>query len=842
MLSTPVRVASLAVSPAARWCVAEARRISPGMAWKELRRHDGVQGNFAVIHTHMPAFRQTQFKVYLTGSELLVAAAAGKCDAGEGLEIHFDPLHDHVGYQQFLFDAGGTQTFTHLPYAEAASSTFPRIRLLEHEWGTASTRNVVGVPEQSNFLFARFTLEGNFLAGDCCGFNMARYTPSLLEPSSWNHCTGSSLPDASGYGHLWRTTPDVVTVDDARVEDGCLYLTGTCSGTNLALTLADPHDDRHPVAVTWEGQRWQGEVALPALAGRYRLYPSLDGPCEPGCIFLDVPGERPPFVMSMTYDIPDDLRANYFDPERLATLLDAQRDIGISRVYWIEYPPYKDYPSLWRAVSDEKNTRQSFRRCGDLLTRATELCHERGMEIIAVYKPFDMGGFHIEGQRMTHNPARDGLVQDIDGHILCALPEVAARPERWMAANPAWVRTTDFPITRLRLYADAPLPPARAEQFQLWTSTDNGAYAPYTGPARFCQCEMRRAHQRWTPAGPVNLTGSRRQWVLEWDGLELKDTFLALTSESDPGCANLRFSFAEALDRGGQSAPILLTRTGTPETGFTFNNTWSWANLTEDATEYFTWRGGALGLAFTERASLPAMLEPSMPGAQRFWLREVARLLHAGVDGIDIRTLCQHYVCLSWLQYAFAAPVREAFRQQFGREVTATPEDYTRVRQLRGGFYTDFIRKAKALTARHGKLFAAHLEPGVEVPVTQNVRMAIEIQWERWLEQGLLDEITLKYWAAQSAFVHERVLPRARRAGIPVHLCDRNFSLNTPRAIELADTLTRDAHAAGFAGLNWYETNSYYMLNAEGYPVPYANNDDAIRRAADAVGVRKPRG
>ncbi|HOS44567.1 MAG TPA: hypothetical protein PK794_12805, partial [Armatimonadota bacterium] len=84
---------------------------------------------------------------------------------------------------------------------------------------------------------------------------------------------------------------------------------------------------------------------------------------------------------------------------------------------------------------------------------------------------------------------------------------------------------------------------------------------------------------------------------------------------------------------------------------------------------------------------------------------------------------------------------------------------------------------------------------------------------------------------AQSAFVHQRILPRARAAGIPVHLCDRNFSLNTPRAVELAETLARDARDAGFAGLNWYETNSYYMMNAAGIAVPYANNDYAVWRA-----------
>jgi hypothetical protein len=834
MLSTLPTLKELQVYPAARWCAAEPRKVSFATAGREIARREGTQGEFTIIHTRVPAFRQTAFKVYQWGNDLLIAAALGKCEPGEGLEIFFDPYHDHAGYFQFVFDASGAQTFTHLPYVEAHSSAFPLIRLKEHRWETDATVNVVGVKEPGNWLFARFALDDIFRAGDCCGFNMARCLPSLNEPGTWNPTTGTLLQDATGFGHLYREAPREIILTDARIDGDRLYCSGELpEGARLGMVLADPHDERREIPLAVKGGRWQGKVQLSAgRAGRYRLYPALDARlCEPYFFYFDVaPTDPASFSICMTYDFPDDLRANHYTPERLEAQIDQLAGTGVSRIYWIDYPPYRAFPSFWRSVSDEKNVAESYRRCGDVLTKAAEISKSKGLEFIGVYKPFDIGGFHIAGGQMTDNSVKDGLLRDVDGHVLSTMPEIAAHPEWSMAANPAWAESANFPITRLRIFSNTPIPPAEAEHFTLWVSEDNHDYVPYDGPLAFAQGQARLPHCRWTPAGKQREPGTRKQWYLEFSGLKLDAPFLAIGTSRDPNCTNQRFLFAEALDRDGREAPVLLTL-GSIQRGFTFGHKWSWENYTEDVVDGFAWRGGGLGLAFTERPALPALLEPACRPAHKLWLKQLERMLRSGVDGIDIRTLCQHHTCLSWLRYAFAGPVRQEFRRRFGRDVAATPEDYVRVRQLRGECYTEFIRQASALVRRQGGKFAVHLEPGIEVPVEHNIRMQMTVEWKQWLEEGLLDEITLKYWASQSTFIHEEVLPRAKRANIPVYLCDRNFSLTTPRATELAEALVLDAYRAGFAGMNWYETNSYYMMNAEGYSVPFGNSDYTIRRA-----------
>ncbi|MHB0935305.1 MAG: hypothetical protein ACYDCO_07165 [Armatimonadota bacterium] len=835
MLSTLPTVKELQAFPSARWCAAEPRKVSHVTAAREVALRDGTQGEFTIINTRVPAFRQTAFKVYQWGNNLLIAAALGKCEPGEGLEIFFDPYHDHAGYIQFVIDANGAQTFTHLPYMEAHSSDFRLIRLLEHHWETDASVNVVGVKEPGNWLFARFALDDIFRAGASCGFNVARCIPSLNEPGTWNHAVGTLLQDATGFGHLYRELPREVTLAEARLDGDRLRCAGEMpEGAGLVMVLADPQDERRQIPLTVDGAHWQGEVQLPAnRPGRYRLYPALDeGLCEPGFFHFDLaPADPKAFSICMTYDFPDDARANYFTPERLEAQIDQLVDTGVSRVYWIEYPPYRAFPSFWRSVSDEKFVVESYRRCGDMLTKAAEISKAKGLEFIAVYKPFDIGGFHIEGGQMTDNPAKDGLMLDVDNHVLCNMPEIAAHPEWSMAANPAWAQTAEFPITRLRIYSNTPIPAAEAENFTLWVSEDNHDYAPYDGPLAFAQGQAKLPHCRWTPAGKKREPGTRTQWYLEFSGLKLDAPFLAIGTTLDPNCVNQRFLFAEALGRDGREAPVLLTL-GSLQRGFTFGHKWSWENYTEDVVDAFAWRGGALGLAFAERPALPALLEPACRPAHKVWTKQVERILRAGVDGIDIRTLCQHHTCLSWLVYAFAEPVRKEFRKRFGRDVQATPEDYILVRQLRGECYTEFIRSASALTRQQGKKFAVHLEPGIEVPVQHSIRMQLVVEWQQWLEEGLLDEITLKYWSAQSSFVHEEILPRAKRENVPVYICDRNFSLTTARAPELAEALIMDAYRAGFAGMNWYETNSYYMLNPEGYSVPFGNSDYAVRRAS----------
>lgn len=842
----------LTVKSSNRWCAAEGR-TTVTRAKRDIYLGRGVCGDFSIMHTDIPAFERTVFKVYAAGRELMIALCLGQAvdrfDQGDDVEIFFDPCHDHLGFHQFIFTADGqVGTYTHLPYAQAHSSSYPRIRLAGHAWQDDANRDVIGVSARVPWLVARFSLAEVFRNGPCCGFNIARYSAGLNEPQSWNRFTGHRLQDPTGFGHLyWGVAPVQVEVGRAELEGNRLELRGAVTPADAApaLELVDPLGRLHRVAATPRASGWQATLDLADVpTGRWRIYPRIEGkPVEPDFLFFDLAAEDKPFTLCMTYDSPDDMRANFYTPERLERQLAQVADLGIGRVYWIDYPAYRDWPAFWDWASNAQYARASFDACGDVLPLAARISKQKGMGFVGIFKPFDLGftGHFADAPRQRAKAAGYGVVRDFDGSYTVAWPPIARNQQWTMQSNPAWRREFAPPITRVCFYSETPLPRVRSGEVVLWTSDDNGRYRRYSGPGKV-RCGVGRfPHYRWTPAGKMQEPGRRKNWYLELVGLRLISPFLAVEARGKTlGAENRRFLFVEATDAQGRDVPVTLSSVRETSGAFRFLNKWSWANYTDDVLDSYRWNAGPVGLHFGQPERITTVLEPAFPEVRALWLGQVERILKTDADGVDIRTLCHHNTCVSWLQYAFAGPVRDRFRERYGREVQPVPEDYQRIREIRGQCYTDFIRQASTLARQHRKKFSVHLEPGIEVPATHDVRMAMCVEWRRWIEEGLLDEITLKYWSANSRFVHEQILPLARARGIAVYHSESNFALNTPRAKELAEVMTADARRAGLSGFAFYEECSYFNLNGQGESWPIGSADRAIRRAAAALRQRNP--
>lgn len=790
--------------------------------------------------TPAAASTRTAFKVYASKRELTVVAALFDTaaprppyEAGtplDDLEVLFDPYHDHVGFFQFLFTPGkDVYLNNHWPYPEAHSTSFPRIELKRFRWEPDPRSKV-------HWLFATFALKGIFRNGNCCGFNVARASHANLESASWNHCSGNGCPDATSFGHLYLSDkPCLLGVDSCALDGNLLTLVGTISGKSrlASLEVRDPLDRKIETRVGAGRGRWRAAIKLASRPhGRYRIYPKLEGAAaEPGLFYCDLPAARKrwPFKLCMTHDIPDNVVHNFYTPERMEKEWRLLAGLGVERIHWLDY---SNFPGLWKWRHWSKYSVRSIQECGDLFAVATRLAHKNGLEIVGLLKPFDLG-FNDP----TMLEGRPSMIAGLEQRPVTAVPEIEQHQGWTMPANPEWSRPVDFPVTTLRFFSRKPMPKLRSGDIQLWVSDDNRKYSKYRGTFTVSQSPISRPHHRWTPAGKEPQPGRRKEWSLQLDGLKLRRPFLAIeTRKKGLELANQAFVIAEADDASSTDVELTLSTEGSLSDGFSFWKEWpSWANRSERILEDYTWRGAPICVAFGKQQNLPTLLEPSYEGARQIWLARLEKMLKDGADGVGIRTLCHHNSCLEWLRYAFADPVRETFRQQYGREVTTTPEDYERVRRIRGEFYTQFLWDAKALTARYGKLLSIHFETGIEVPPRYDTRMQIHLDWERWLDEGLMDAIYLKFWCSQSPFIHEKVLPVARQKGIPVTICDRNGFVRTPRGIEFAERFMREAHAAGFSGYTFYETADYIQLNPAGVPTPLRHADAAIRKAGDTV-------
>ena len=778
--------------PEQRWCVVNRRRrLDTAAIRREILRHEDVCGQFTLPATPAPARDQTLFKVYTDGQELLIAVAVFESVAPtlrhgpygmhplpnrNRVELFFAPWNDDLGWVQFGFPPdGNVEFYCHTPYPEALSTSFAPPRLKRSTW-EQDTRSR---SHRLYWLFAWFDVVDIFRNGKTCGFNVSRYCPPVEEISSWNHAAAVGFQDATTFGKL---------------------------------TLAKvPVRKSRPISFRPPTRRQARD-----------------------------------FRLSVTYDIPDNIAyTHHYTPQLIEREMETWKSWGIDRICWIDYGPMSDWPSFWRMMAgprnrDPQSVERTRRACDDLLPVVAKACKKLGLEVFAVYKPFDLGfnNFWMDGD--------DGIscVREIENRYASAHPDVAAHPELTMRANPAWLRRTTFPIRRLCLYSQTPIERFTANGLTIWISKDNRRFEKYAGPRELTVGSVSRPHFTWTPAGKVAETSPRtRDWCIELSNLSIKVPFVAIEI-ADKGftMTHRHFAFVEAFSGVGTEVPVEPATGGTRAGGFEFGKRWTgWANHNEPAIDPFTWAGPELGLRFGEIENITTLLEPTYPGTRQIWLRHLQRILDAGVDGIDIRTIGHHNCTNSYLTFAFADPVRQEFQRRFGHDVEPTDADYQSVRRIRGDAYTQFVRDAAALVRSRGKRLAAHVEWGADVPPHLHARlqMQMELQWERWIRQRLVDELSLRGWGCFNRYVHGRLLPLARRHDVKVHLISTNLTGGIDlRAMELCDRLVTEACAAGFSGYNLYESDCLLRLNSEGHPMSVGLTAHALQLAKETLSRR----
>ena len=832
----------LLLQPSNRWCGVKPPLESAGEARRELLLGANVEGRFALAGTPAEPINQTAFSVHGDEDEILVTAAmfdsatpflATEEKPRDDLEIFFDMYHDHAGFFQFQFTAAPEPNLFHLlPYPESHSTVFPYTILRHHEFDTTFLK---GQLDRIHWLFARFASKSIFRKGRACGFNLGRYRPWLREASSWNFCAGIGFPDATSFGHLYLgQAPVVLRGAGGELQDGKLRLRGTVEpAAPLGLELIAPNGDRVPLAVSVSGTEWQAEAVVnPDLGGRYRLYPRLDAEhVEPNFLFFNLAPAPPArrHVLSMTYDMPDNFTGNTaYTPELLDDELRLLAGWGINRIYWMDYGP--DSP-FWKVPAWRQNATLFFSRHGDILPLALKRAKAAGMEFYGIFKVFDMG----TNRTRDDAPERYGA-RDADNRTFYVDTEVGHHQEWTMQTHPAWVRETHFPVRDIVLYSERPLPALDETAFRIWVSGDNKAYAPYDAGFSIQQGVIQRPHHRWTPAGKIPEAGTVQNWFVKLSGLTVDTPFVALEMcTSSVSVVNHRFTLAEAADASGQEPPITVSLDGDALQGFLFGKEAAgWGNASEVILGKVNWKEGFLGLMFRQARNLPTVLEPSFEGTRSIWLSRLKRILDAGADGVDVRILCHHNGCPEWLKFAFAEPVRLAFLQRHGREVEPVEADYESVRRIRGEFFTQFLREARALTRKHGKKLAVHIETRIDVPPCYDSTMQIFWDWPTWLNEGLMDEITLKYWTCHSTFVHENILPLARKKGIPVHVESQIVDpRGDVRALEKIERVIRDNRLAGMDGTILYEAWTFLMPNPTGTPTRRGLAEALVRKAAE---------
>ncbi len=99
-------------------------------------------------------------------------------------------------------------------------------------------------------------------------------------------------------------------------------------------------------------------------------------------------------------------------------------------------------------------------------------------------------------------------------------------------------------------------------------------------------------------------------------------------------------------------------------------------------------------------------------------------------------------------QFGFNAPVVQEYKHRYGRDIRREPFDLEKWRNLRGDFFTTFLREVKDHLKSQGQKLAVGVQQGEYLgPPFGNMR----IQWRRWVSDGIVDQLVVGHITAERA-------------------------------------------------------------------------------------------
>lgn len=533
---------------------------------------------------------------------------------------------------------------------------------------------------------------------------------------------------------------------------------------------------------------------------------------------------------------------------------------GTRRVHWI-FNGRREEGQLdnWPLGADV-HAAETMDQVGELFEAACRSAHRHGLQIFAIFKPFDMGFALSYGEGTPEAKAR-GRLPRIGGPIGWITHFAAAHRELLMARRPgAFGEPENQVFQRIDLVKEDDGPAAISPQdVLLLVSDDNVTYRPYAGPIRRLETVEDYPLYAHTPSGPRPTAAMRRCRVIRLEGLQLTEKYTALVVRgNEKSFANRlldllhvygekdeehRLTYAAQI-RSGDYHYAYGKRNPFDGTGLEFDHypgspTAGSGGGFDGIRANFVLDGGngpagaapvgvdgpytVLAFARGRERTTVAALSPSFPETRQWWLSWVTDALDMGADGVEFR-MANHHADFAYGELGFEPPVRDAFLERYGVDIWATDEfDHAALRRLRGEAYTQFYREAHRLIKSRGKLMGLHIGPNKDTEPEIGGAMDIHWDWRTWLTEGLADSVTLKTcWPGSRLF--QEILSFTRPRSIPVIFspyCNNYFSsygaaVRKTGGERPVDDLIAWGRQAGCDGFQFYEVACAIEADHEG--------------------------
>ncbi|MFT4689910.1 MAG: hypothetical protein ACI9OD_002122 [Limisphaerales bacterium] len=485
------------------------------------------------------------------------------------------------------------------------------------------------------------------------------------------------------------------------------------------------------------------------------------------------------FHLSVLVDFVDDALETHYTPAKLDRMMELFRDMGIRRVYWVHLGGARE-GMFWSGRGSNDASRRTITSLDGMpITGAVRSARKAGLEIYGYLKPYE-GGMSYSLPAGSPQAAESPGPSRLGGPVACATRFVREHPElrirRRMTDLPDGVATV--PIRRLRLIKNDDAPTRiREKHLEIWVSPDNFRY--------------QRKEVEFDLQDSIESIAGKRVRVLQLDGLNLNDNYVLVTTnlrDEDGSFANHATRLIKAQGPAGQELPISVAteycvwkpNRNFRNYGLEFDTGGFRAKNSFLDVDSSSGNRGFIAFCRGRNEYSPGALCEAYPQVRQHWLSLVQECLDAGVDGIDFRVQCHSTWTDEPFAYGYNEPIVREYRRRHGADIPISQFDTDLLAELRGGYFTGFLRNAATLIRGHGKRMQVHVNLDLASPEFSHrinpftYPRNIKFDWHRWLTEGITDEVTFRSLVLRPTELKthapsRRMIETAERSGLPLH-------------------------------------------------------------------------
>lgn len=473
--------------------------------------------------------------------------------------------------------------------------------------------------------------------------------------------------------------------------------------------------------------------------------------------------------ISASFDVNGNICSLPYTRDDFAEVAKTFAEMGISRVYAVTSRPgivgSSSAPNQWNDPGDNASqTGASIIQSGDPNFEFVYACHQVGLEVIAVFKPYEGGGVSkgVDADLSNTLYYEEAMSEYWTGYdtFISSHPEMRlvrkSNPQEEAIANDTitkieaafmldsysyttwWRRSKTSPTINNWEVNKTPI--------KLYVSKNNVDYIEYPGTYNVNFTIENR--QYLDENGWALFNGLSRCSVATIEGIEITSDYqcFALVMEDNSNRTIIAQSMIRAYNAKGEELPTTIgpyvrykKGSYTIPSDFVWGDERTLACSDPEALKYFeAWgfdfdycgtgvnhslkfnNAYVYGVARGHFKYAKGTLCEVYPEVRQAWLDEIQSYLMMGYDGIEIRLQNHSFMLSDYAYYGFNEPIIQKYIELYGEDPslsdTVSKETAYRIALIRGDAFMEFFEAAAEMTHAAGKIFGFHMRSGMQNP------------------------------------------------------------------------------------------------------------------------------